>query len=501
MTLRARVLVVVALATALLGGAAYATFDTLADERAARTEVRARVQPASDAARDLLGDLVDQETGVRGFVLTGRDDFLEPYEAGRRRTRAALAEIAGLTAGDGPIAASVREVRRLQATWQIDGAEPEIRARRRGDVARAQALVNTGRAKGLFDRLRAEVDVLQSMLERRVATANVRSQEAASQLVAQLTGIAALLVVLAVASLLLARRWILDPLGRLRFAMRAVSDGDLSRSVDPGGPPEIVALGRDAEAMRRRILDELEASEGARQALESEGAVSLGLRRQLDSAPRTPDGLVLAGELHAAEGILAGDWWDVVALPSGDAALVLADVSGHGAGAGLVAVRLKHVLTAGLRAGLRPGAALRMAAEELGDDPERFATCVVVRIDARLGGLSWANAGHPPPLVRSPSGTLAELGVTGPLLSGMGGDWAERERTLGPGELLVAFTDGLTEARREGDALGEDGVRAVLLGLTDPSPRAAVDACLAAARAHAREQRRDDITVVALQRA
>lgn len=500
MSLRIRVAVLGCLLAAVLIAAAAAVLDTLHQERASRTEVRRRVQPAADAARSVLAGLVDQETGARGFVITGRRSYLEPYVQGQQETRTSLRRIAELTAGDPQIAAAVRRVRELARRWRNVGTAPEIAARRRGDGDRARRLVAGGGGKGLFDRLREEVDALQSLIDERVTRAAASTDAGASTLRRQLLGIGVLLLALGVAVLFLTRRWVLAPLRHLQEALRAVSAGELTRTIEPIGPPETRSLARDAERMRRRILDELRFSEGAREALEQRGPVVVGLRRELAAASTSPPaGLVAAGAVHPAEGILAGDWYDLLELPDGRVALLVVDVSGHGAEAGLVALRLKHVLSAALRAGLSPHRALRMAAADFDDPRDRFATGVIVVLDPASGRICWANAGHPAPLVVGQVEPHAALPATGPLLSVLGGAWEEHERVLRPGEIVFAYTDGLTEARGEGgDPFGEERLRDTLAEVDPVTPERALDAVLTAVRAHAREERRDDITIVAV---
>src|SRR5512143_1322719 len=125
--------------------------------------------------------------------------------------------------------------------------------------------------------------------------------------------------------------------------------------------------------MRRRIVSELEEARAAREALEQRGPVVAGLREQLrpSAAPELP-GLRLAGALHAAEGVLAGDWYDVLALPAGSLALVIADVSGHGAEADMHAARVEHQLTSALHLGFAPDEVVTMAAQGFGTEVVRF---------------------------------------------------------------------------------------------------------------------------------
>ena len=80
-------------------------------------------------------------------------------------------------------------------------------------------------------------------------------------------------------SVLLLRRWILVPVQRLRARMRAVADGNIEEEVLIDGPPEVAAIGRDAESMRRRIVAELDVAHAASEALTQHSPVVSLLRR------------------------------------------------------------------------------------------------------------------------------------------------------------------------------------------------------------------------------
>jgi serine phosphatase RsbU (regulator of sigma subunit) len=290
----------------------------------------------------------------------------------------------------------------------------------------------------------------------------------------------------------------------LQEQLREVADGGYDRSITPSGPPELAAVGADAELMRERIVTELDRSRRAIEALYQSGPVVTGLREELAATPALfLPGLALHGVLSAAEGILAGDWYDALPLDGGRTALLIADVSGHGAAAGLVALRVKLALSSALSLGLGPAAALAHATGTFTGEEERFASCVVVVVDPVGQKLTWANAGHPGPLLYTPARDgepeWTELEPTGPLMSFFAGEWEELTLPFVPGQLLLGYTDGLTEARDpDGRQFEVSGILRALGELPTASPVAAVVACMAAVRSHAVDLRRDDVTVVAV---
>jgi serine phosphatase RsbU (regulator of sigma subunit) len=238
-----------------------------------------------------------------------------------------------------------------------------------------------------------------------------------------------------------------------------------------------------------------------------QGPVVAAVRADLatETDPVAPH-LAVHGQLHAAEGVLAGDWWGLIHLDGDRTALIVLDVSGHGALAGLVTMRLRAVMSVALRSGFDPATAMHRAATSLADSAAgtdgRFATAVVVLLDPRAGSLTWANAGHPAGWLM-PGGRTGErvpLDPTGPLLSALGGTWSTSAADLGIGDVVLVWSDGLVESRHAADELTDAALARVIEAIGTREPAELVAALLAAVRADAPEWRRDDVTAVAVRR-
>jgi CHASE3 domain sensor protein len=501
-SLRLRLIGLFSVLVLVVAGTAVAVNVALRHVEANRRLVSETLQPASVQSRALLVSLIDQETGQRGFLLTGDEGFLEPYRDGGARFTRTLAELRADFADDRGMSRTIDGVAEAAATWRRVGAAPEIAARRAGDLQRAEALVASGRGKAAFDEVRARVASLQTLIDARTRTAQVRDADDLRRLrdVVILGRASTILILLG--SALLLRRWILLPVMRLRERMRAVAGGSIEDQVLIDGPPEVAAIGRDAESMRRRIVAELEGARAATEALTQHSPVVTLLRSELTSHPRVEtNGLEIAGMVLSAEGVLAGDWWEAVRRPDGSTALVLADVSGHGAEAGLVAFAFKQRITALLDTELDLVTAFEIAAQRSHADTERFLSCLVVVVDPDGQRLSWVNAGHPPALVvdRQHRDAFVELGPTGPLISAVTSGWTVRSTLFGPEDLLLACTDGVLEARnRDGEEFGVAGVLGVVRRLDRWRADEAVAECREAVRRFAVDVRRDDVTCVAL---
>jgi serine phosphatase RsbU (regulator of sigma subunit) len=282
--------------------------------------------------------------------------------------------------------------------------------------------------------------------------------------------------------------------------MREVAAGRLDQPVRQLGPREVAGIAQDAESMRRRILQELDSARAATEALQQHSPVVTGLRSELAARPVDGnDALRVYGVLHPAEGVLAGDWWETVPRRDGSFAVMVADVAGHGAEAGLVALRFKQRITVLMRTDLDLLTAFTTAAVDLDDDDERFLSCVLVEVEPTTGLVRWINAGHSAALIARRIGNdvaVEDLVPTGPLIGGLGTDWAVQETRLATGDLLLAMTDGVVEARRGVEEFGIDGVVRTLAAVREWSPQATVTELVQAVRLFADDWQRDDVTCV-----
>lgn len=193
-------------------------------------------------------------------------------------------------------------------------------------------------------------------------------------------------------------------------------------------------------------------------------------------------------------GRVGGDWYITAELPDGHVLLAIGDVAGHGLAAAAGMARLRGAL-AGLAI---TGAPPQQLVGWLNDlvrhvAPEHTASVVAGDLDPASGMLTWAQAGHPPPvLVRR--GVASTLPQPDGILLGAGQQpYAAATIQLQPGDILLLYTDGLIE-RRAGSL--DDGLDALLAAVTAAAdPEQAVGAALAALGGTDTE---DDTCLVAL---
>ena len=144
---------------------------------------------------------------------------------------------------------------------------------------------------------------------------------------------------------------------------------------------------------------------------------------------------------------------------------LVADASGHGVPAALIASMVKVAAAAQAAHAASPARVLsEMSGIFFGRLRGQFVTCAYVFLDLDAARLTWSNAGHPPPLLLH-EGEVRELGPTGTVLGRLSRA-AHREGSLplAPGDRLLLFTDGLPEAASpDGEPFGEERVRAFLV--------------------------------------
>ena len=234
-----------------------------------------QVGPARRAALDLENALVNEETGVRGYVATSQPSFLAPYHSGLQDEAAAYASLYAQRGAIGPaITAEVGHVHAAARAWRSKFVTPALTHARHGAKVRVAADV---RGKDLFDAVRTSLGHLQAMLGHEDTQVRGELDSAASTL--------QLLLIFAAVSILggiigagvVLRSTILRPLARLGSEARRVAGGEFTTPLAvASGPREIAEVAAEIDAMRERIVAELAAVEAAHVQLEGQ---ALELRR------------------------------------------------------------------------------------------------------------------------------------------------------------------------------------------------------------------------------
>ncbi|HLX06872.1 MAG TPA: PP2C family protein-serine/threonine phosphatase [Thermoanaerobaculia bacterium] len=215
-------------------------------------------------------------------------------------------------------------------------------------------------------------------------------------------------------------------------------------------------------------------------ALRQELETARGIQSSLLPAelPRVP-GLDLAVRyVPAAE--VAGDLYDFLPLAGNGLGVLVADVSGHGVPAALVASMVKIAVAAQAADAAAPGKVLTGMSHIFHRRLRtQFITATYLCVDLDAGALRWASAGHPPPLLLR-RGAVRELAAEGPVLGRLARrDYAESRAALAAGDRLLVFSDGILEsASPSGEPFGDGRLQAFLAEHGHLSPDAFAGALL-----------------------
>ena len=217
--------------------------------------------------------------------------------------------------------------------------------------------------------------------------------------------------------------------------------------------------------------------------------------------PPSPSFRVTAAMQPARD--VGGDFYDYFAIDSSHVAFLVADVSGKGITAALYMMTAKTLIKDTLLACPDPAEALAKVNAELCENnpANMFLTSWVGVIDLETGIVSFANAGHNPPIVVRNGSNAFVPDKSGPVLAFLNGvKYASRTVHLDPGDALFLYTDGVTEAVDAGNELfGEKRLLNAIEAVRDPSPHTLCTVVRAAVSAFSNGQAQaDDITVLAI---
>jgi GAF domain-containing protein/anti-sigma regulatory factor (Ser/Thr protein kinase) len=231
--------------------------------------------------------------------------------------------------------------------------------------------------------------------------------------------------------------------------LREFNDGDAALL-------QLVAAQAGPAIERARLFD----------ALDREHRAAVALQRSL-----LPEGLpdivgvdVAARYLPALDEV-GGDWYDVIELSRGRVGLAIGDVAGHGVRAAALMGQLRTGLRAYALDGHAPGETLKRLDRLMHTIRGRgMATAAYALFDPATGTLTYASAGHPPAVVVPACAEARLLEVkSGPPLGTLPyPTYLEVETTIGPGETILLYTDGLVERRREPLTTGLERLRATV---------------------------------------
>ena len=211
--------------------------------------------PAVLAQLALSNALINEETGVRGYALTGDPRLLDPYRSGRAEERDALAQLGTLLTGADMVSARSETalVEARAGDWRRSYADPAV-----ANVAHGRRVGRgTDAGRAAFDAVRRAIALQSATLARVRTDGRDRFLHAATMLTDTFIAIVVLLVLGIVGAILALRITVTAPLRRVGRGVRRAARGDFHHEIEGSGPGDIVGLAADVDSMRRRIVDEL----------------------------------------------------------------------------------------------------------------------------------------------------------------------------------------------------------------------------------------------------
>jgi phosphoserine phosphatase RsbU/P len=320
--------------------------------------------------------------------------------------------------------------------------------------------------------------------------------------------VAGCIVILGIVLLVSVR--VTQPINRLTKAAESLAQGNLDvRVTGVRGSDEIAQLTRTFNTMASDLktnIDERIREEAARREVEGELRAAREIQASLLPSMLPPE---MAEEfslyaVNAPAKLVAGDFYDFFFVDQRKLAVVMADVSGKGIPAAMYMAVVRTKLRDFASPDKLPVDIITEVNRCLAKDNDRnmFVTMFFGFYDIITGELNYVNAGHNPPYVIRKSGALDILNPTGPLVAPFpDAVFHEARCRLEPQDLLVLFTDGVTEAiSQEGQLFGEERLEKILLSLASSPVDVVCQSVIQAARDFNYGDLPDDATLLALRR-
>jgi sigma-B regulation protein RsbU (phosphoserine phosphatase) len=301
------------------------------------------------------------------------------------------------------------------------------------------------------------------------------------------------------------------PIKRLAKFARQLAAGDLESHVGSIRlSKEIDQLAHTFDKMVVDLKSNIEQrikEESARQAVESELVAARRIQASLMPRIFPPFPERKEFDLHAMNEpvvFIAGDFFDFFFIKPDTLAFVIADVSGHGIPAALFMAVSRTILRTFSTPDRSPHEVMEHVNQLLSTDNDdmMFVTMFYGHYNVATGELTYVNAGHDPPYFVRKDGRLEALQATGPLVATFEGvSYKEQTVQMESGDLLVTFTDGVTEAHsRDNVMYGTERLERLLVEIREESVVEICDRVFRDADSFAGHECQDDVTLLVLRR-
>jgi serine phosphatase RsbU (regulator of sigma subunit) len=502
------VVMLAAVLAVLIVVAVVGTVNTARDYRSASQQAIQR----QGAANAFLVNMLNAQSANRAYILLARGTDRQAWNQARGLYDSDLAVLRRALRGEPELLESADAVDRTAQLWLREAIEL-ISLRSQGQIDQAVRRVDTGPAEDRFAAFRREQRALLARIEEKRLddlAHNDRNRELTLAGVATATLLALLMV-----GLVSRQVWrrVGAPIDRVGEGVSRVARGVLSDpvTVNDDAVREVAGLADAFNTMQSEVREEREqVAQSARREAAQRTERQLWETVQQGLLPArlpAPHGLRLTARYRPAERalLLGGDFYDGKLLPDGRLALMVGDMAGHGAPAAAQAAGLRFGWRTLVSVNPDPAAVMAGLNTQMGSHEQRadgiFASLIYMLLEPD-GGVSFATAGHPSPLLLTREGCHeVPAEHTGPLLGVLDdAEWPVTRTELPVGGSLFLYTDGLVEARRDGEVFGVERACEVLAREWNVALQLRVRRLVRAARRHEDERLRDDVLVVAVER-
>jgi serine phosphatase RsbU (regulator of sigma subunit)/CHASE3 domain sensor protein len=451
---------------------------------------RGEARLAADDVAELRLAFSDQETGVRGYRLSPEPEFLEPYRDGSAVERRIVIRLGDRDLRVDDFAAALDAVVAAGERWRVDVAEPTI-----ADPGRAP---DDDLALQRFDDVRSRLDDVDRQVTQRLDELEGRADRMHRNVLVVLFASAITTILGTALAASLFRRWVTRPLAEISGAARSLGV-DETTPLPHFDAPELEDVRDAIESLQRSLESARDEAIAALHGLEQSAVLAIQVRSELaDELGDMPDGWAAHTLLSPAEGVVAGDCFDIGLLDADRMYMVVIDVTGHGAGAALNALKAKSQLRAALRSRLEPGPAISwLSREMLKDEHADLLTASVMVLHLPTGRLRYASAGHPPALLTDGE-EVRVLSGAGPLVGAFTASWTTADAEVPPGWTLLVHSDGITDTvGADRERFGDDRLHECI---TTSEPSALLASIERAVEGFRVGPRSDDATAIAVHR-
>ena len=243
--------------------------------------VRAKNKSAQRLIIALSKDIVDMETGQRGYLITGKNEFLQPYERGKRSVIRHFSEIRALVSAGydtGEMLAKIERLRKTADQWNVQAGEPEIALRRKLSLAGSSMrdvtrLIENETGKNIIDGIRDHIKHFINIENKLIGERSAQAESAATTTLFQTVfgTLVSVFIAFVVATYLV--RVILDSLRQLSDATERVAAGDLTVEINIVSNDQIGALATSFNAMTGQLATTRDAMDASKKNLELQTAL------------------------------------------------------------------------------------------------------------------------------------------------------------------------------------------------------------------------------------